>query len=169
MSTTGLDPFQQARTLLVQAYRQLSVRLLQADVALSTTRGFTTHGNDLALWRGQYPGSIRALLFLLTAAEQGGQPFHTFLPLLPDSLKHGELRRISWYEQPIALSLHLDPLPADLLFTQHLGAIVAWSSERGHPQPTLILSDEARQHMHMRDPLSLLALSASPEAKGACH
>ncbi len=159
--------FQQARALLASAYRQLNVIVLQADVPLDETRYFTSHGSNLALLR-QYHPVISALLFLLTDAEHGGQPFADLIPLLPDSLAQGELRRIFWYEQPIAISLHPDPLPHALLFTQRLGAILAWSSQREHPYPGLIVSEEARQHMSLRDPLPLAALTASlPSAEGS--
>ena len=150
--------FQQARALLASAYRQLSVIVLQADVPLDDTRYFTTHGSNLALLRQHHP-LIPTLLFQLTDAEHGGQPFADLLPLLPDSLAQGELRRIFWHEQPIALSLHPDPLPLSLLFTQRLGALLAWSSQREHPYPGLVVSEEARWHMSLRDPLPLTALT----------
>ena len=169
--------FQQARALLTSAYRQLSVIVLQADVPLDDTRYFTSHGSNLALLRQHHP-VISALLFLITDAQHGGQPFADLLPLLPDSLAQGELRRIFWYEQPIAVSLHPDPLPHALLFTQRLGAILAWSSQRDHPYPGLIVSEEARWHMSMRDPLPLTALTeplapieapSSAEQQGGSH
>ncbi len=150
--------FQQGRALLASAYRQLRVIVLQADVPLDATRYFTSHGSNLALLCQHHP-VISALLFLLTDAEHGGQPFEDFLPLLPDSLAQGELRRIFWHEQAIAISLHPDPLPHALLFTQRLGAVLAWSSQREHPYPGLIVSEEARWHMSMRDALPLMALT----------
>ena len=150
--------FQQGRALLATGYRHLSVALLQADIPLHGMQDFTTHSSNLA-WVCLHHPIIHALLFLLTDAEHGGQPFDHFVPLLPDSLAQGELRRVFWYEQPIALSLHPDPLPPTLFFTQQLGALLAWSSERAHPYPLLVVSEEARSHMSMRDPLPLMALT----------
>jgi hypothetical protein len=152
--STSLDRFQQANILLTEAYRHLPVTLLQADIPLDGPGYFTTHGSSLTTLR-RYHQVIASLLFLLVDAEHGGQPFDTFLPDLPDSLRTGEVRRVFWNEQPIALSLHPDPLPPELLFTQKLSAILAWSARQGHPQRDLLVSEEARARMSLRDALPL--------------
>jgi hypothetical protein len=152
--STSLDRFQQANTLLMEAYLPLPVTLLQADIPLGDHSYFTTHTSSLTTLRHHHP-VIASLLFLLTANNPDSQTFASFVPDLPESLREGEVRRVFWNEQPIALSLHPDPLPPDLLFTQKLSAILAWSAWQQHPQRDLLVSEEAHKRMRLRDPLPL--------------
>jgi hypothetical protein len=103
--------------------------------------------------------AVEAVLLLLD--EEQGQPLHELLPLLPESLADGELCRVVWREQTIALSVH-HRLDEELIFLQSLTAVRHWIM--AHPELyTLVVAQEAREAVSMLDPRGMTQLRSSHE------
>jgi hypothetical protein len=103
--------------------------------------------------------AVEAVLLLLD--EEQGQPLSELLPLLPASLADGELCRVVWREQTIALSVH-HRLDEELIFLQSLTAVRHWIM--AHPElHTLVVAQEAREAVSMLDPRGMTQLRSSHE------
>jgi hypothetical protein len=103
--------------------------------------------------------TVEAVLLLLD--EEQGQPLSELLPLLPASLADGELCRVVWREQTIALSVH-HRLDEELIFLQSLMAVRHWIM--AHPEwHTLVVAQEAREAVSMLDPRGMTQIRSSHE------
>jgi hypothetical protein len=125
----------------------------QLIIAMKRRSRCIAHNVTLAHYQEQ---AVEAMLLLL---DEQGWPLHSLLPLLPASLADGELCRVVWREQTIALSLH-QALDEELVFLQSLTAMSRWIL--AHPDLyRLAAAQEARNAITIIDPICITQLRHS--------
>ena len=109
---------------------------------------------------------VNAMLFVLRPLDEGGQPFGSLLPIMPRSLAQGQLCRIVWREQTIALSVHLHPagqderFSQDIAYMQNLTAMIIWAKWH-HIFRNDIIPGEEIKTMSLLDPVDMSTVLAT--------
>lgn len=159
-------PAQKEVEALVSTYCETAVQFQQAIVTADIGGALTIYqASDSSFMRLLYT-QVNAMLFVLRPVAEGGQTLRDLLPTIPRSLSQGQLCRIVWRDETIALSIHEHPasnearVTQDIAYMQKLAAMIEWAKGRHLFSGDLIPGEEIKA-MILTDALDMAQLFAA--------
>ena len=146
LSQSDKDSVSQLRA----AYCSTPVQFQQAIVTSEIGGALTIYQASESTFLQVLYTQVNAMLFLVRPLHEGGQAFRQVLTTIPPSLRQGQLGRIVWREQVIALSLHEHPsgnderFHQDIVYMQKLAAMIAWGKHSHLFSGDIIPGEEIR-------------------------